>query len=434
VSADAVPATAKSLVRGGSALAMAMMVATAGNFALNLFLGRALTPAEFSDANLMVTLSLTLTSVALGLQLVAARFVGTYDQAGSPEKSDRLARTLRGYALGVGMVTALVLALGSSFWSQLFQTASVWPFVILAVGMPFYLLQAVGRGVMQGRLRFRSLALSYVVEMVVRLGTGVGLVALGFGVNGATLGLTVAFIATSLAVKILGKSGSGRVGPGPAFSEVRTYAALVSVLLTAQMLANNSDVFAAKAFFDPSDAGIYAAIALVGRAVFFLAWSVATVVFPVVARRHASGGDTGSLLRGGITAVGAMGAVCAVAAYFFGGPVLGIVLGPAYAGVSAPLAAYAATTTLFAIANLVASHELSRGHNVQSRLLLGAAVMQVALLLVWHDSTAQLIAAQFVPMTTLLAVMVLRHARHRLSAGTLSPARRKKQRRESPRP
>ena len=405
---DAAPAAAKSLVGGGSYLAVAMIVANAGNFVLNLFLGRVLTPAEFSDANLMVTLSLTLTSIALGLQLVAARFVGTFDQAGMPEKSNRLAGILRRYALAAGLVTGLALALGSGFWAQLFHTASFWPFVILGVGMPFYLMQSVGRGVMQGRLRFRELAASYVVEMIVRLGGGIALVALGFGVNGATIGLSVSFIATSIAVRLLGRSPAGKVSPAVDLVEVRRYAALVSVLLLGQLLTNNSDVFAAKIFFEPAAAGVYAAIALVGRAVFYLAWSVATVVFPVVARRHASGGDTGSLLRGGIIAVGAIGAVCSLGALLLGGPVLGVILGPAYSDLSVPLAAYAATTTLFAIANLVASHELSQGTNIQSRLLLGASVVQVALLLIWHDGTAQLIQAQFVAMVLLLGAMIVR--------------------------
>jgi O-antigen/teichoic acid export membrane protein len=408
MSAPPAPSAAKSLVRGGTYLAVAMIVANAGNFGLNLFLGRVLTPAEFSDANLMVTLSLTLTSLALGLQLVAARFVGTFDQAGHPEKSDRLARTLRGYALGAGLVTGAALAVGSGFWSELFNTASWVPFVILGIGMPFYLMQSVGRGVMQGRLRFRELASSYVVEMIVRLGGGVALVALGFGVTGATIGLSVSFIATSLVVRFLGTSSAGRTGPAVDLGEVRSYAALVSVLLVGQLLTNNSDVFAAKIFFEPTAAGIYAAIALVGRAVFYLAWSVATVVFPVVARRHASGGDTGSLLKGGITAVAVIGFSCALGALLLGGTVLGVILGPAYSELSVPLAAYAATTTLFAIANLVASHELSQGSNIQSRLLLGASVVQVVLLLVWHDSTAQLIQAQFAAMALLLVAMSVR--------------------------
>jgi hypothetical protein len=57
----------------------------------------------------------------------------------------------------------------------------------------------------------------------------------------------------------------------------------------------------------------------------------------------------------------------------------------------------------------VASHELSQGRNTQSWLLLGASLVQLVLLLVWHESTAQLIIVQFVAMVLLLGVMVARH-------------------------
>ena len=401
----------RALLAGGTVLALAMVIANVGNYALNLLLGRWLTPAEFSDANLMVTLMLTLTSIALCLQLVSARFIGIHDTAGEPERSDELARTLRRWGLFAGVVTGLLLAGPSVWWRQIFHTGSAWPFVILGLGMPFYLAQAVGRGVMQGRMRFRPLALTFVVEMVVRLGAGVLLVSLGFGVGGATFALTASFVATYVAVSMLGgraAGSSGRTaGPPQDLALVRSYAGLVSILLIGQIIANNSDVLVAKAFFAPSDAGVYAAVALVGRAVFFLSWSVATVVFPAVAARHAGGGDTRGLLRGGIAAVLAIGLLCTVGAAVVGGPVLGVVLGPAYSGLSGYLAAYAAVTTMFAVANLVASHDLSQGRVGRCWLLLAASVLQVVLLLLWHEGMAPLIRAQGVAMAVLLVSMVL---------------------------
>ncbi|KJC63835.1 Membrane protein involved in the export of O-antigen and teichoic acid [Agreia bicolorata] len=395
----------RRLVRGGSLLAVSMLVANAGNYALNLFLGRVLTPAEFSDANLMVTFLFTLTSIALCLQLVAARFIARADELGFAGDSDALARRLRRIALIAGTATGAVLAAASPFWSTIFQTASPWPFVILGAGIPFWLVQAVGRGVMQARLLFPALALSFVLEMVTRVGLGILLVSFGFGVEGATIALTVSFIVTCVAVSFLSHSRSDRTGDGISAVEVRSYAALVSVLLLGQIIANNSDTFVAKAFFAPTDAGIYAAVALVGRAVFFLTWSVATVIFPVVARRHAAGRESSAVLRTGILVVVGIGAACAAGALWLGGPVLGIVLGPAYGGLSTPLAAYAGMTTLFAVGNLVASYRLSQSRVTESWILLGASVLQVALLLVWHGDIATLIAMQFIAMSTLILAL-----------------------------
>ncbi len=389
-------------------LAIAMLVSNAGNYVLNLFLGRVLTPAEFSDANLMVTFLFSLTSIALCLQLVAARFIARSDENGYPGDSDQLARRLRWVALGAGIVTGAALVGAAPFWSSVFHTASPEPFMILGIGVPFWLVQAVGRGVMQARLLFSPLALSFVVEMIARLGLGIVLVTLGLGVNGATIALTASFIVTCAIVTVTSRSRSTVMGDGISGSEVRAYAALVSILLIGQIIANNSDIFVAKATFTPTDAGIYAAVALVGRAVFFLAWSVATVVFPVVARRHAAGRESSTVLGGGIVAVLAIGAACSLGALWLGGPVLGVVLGPAYAHLSLPLAAYAAMTTLFAIGNLVASYRLSQSRVTESWLLLAASVLQLSLLLIWHDGITTLIAVQAIAMGLLVVVLAAR--------------------------
>ncbi|OLF07069.1 MATE family efflux transporter [Actinophytocola xanthii] len=402
-------------------LAVAMLVANAGNYLLSLFLGRVLTPAEFSDANLMVTTLFTLTSVALCLQLVAVRFISRSDELGFPGDSDLLARRLRRVALVSGVIASLVLAFGAPWWSTIFQTASSWPFVILGAGVPFWLVQAVERGVLQARLMFAPLALSFVVEAVTRVGLGVLIVSLGGGVSGATVALSASFVVTYAVVRVASRSRSDRTGAGISPSEVRAYAGLVSVLLIGQIIVNNSDIFVAKAFLTPTEAGIYAAVALVGRAVFFLAWSVATVVFPVASRRHAAGHGSLAVVRKAILTVVGIGAACAVGALWVGGTVLASVLGPAYAGLSVPMAAYAAMTTLFAVGNLVASYRLSQSRVTESWLLLSASLLQLALLLIWHRNMAELIAVQSIAMAVLVGVLGARALAHRGRTSARAP-------------
>ncbi|QHC68014.1 oligosaccharide flippase family protein [Rathayibacter sp. VKM Ac-2759] len=401
-------APARRLLRGASALSAAMLLANAGNYALNLFLGRVLTPAEFADANLMVTFLFSLTSIALCLQLVAARFVARADELGHSGDSDRLARRLRRIALVSGLGAGAVLAFGAEFWSTLFRTASPWPFVVLGAGVPFWLVQAVGRGVLQARSLFAPLALSFVIEMVVRVGSGVLFVSAGYGVMGATIALSASFVVTCAVVAAVARPRGGPVAGSIGRGEVRAYAALVSILLVGQIIANNSDVFIAKAVLDPTDAGIYAAVALVGRAVFFLTWSVATVVFPEAARRQAAGRDSAAVLRAGVGVVVGIGAACSLGALWVGGPVLGVVLGPDYSGLSLPLAGYAGATTLFAVANLVASYRLSQSRTTESWLLLGAAVLQTVLLVIEHRDMTALIAMQAVAMSVLVLVLAVR--------------------------
>ena len=262
---------------------------------------------------------------------------------------------------------------------------------------------------LQGKLSFRPLAATFVVEMLVRVSLGVALVALGFGVVGATVGLTASFIATWLHVRVL----AGRITPTPLGSgvsrEIITFAGPIALLLIGQIIVNNGDVLIAKRFLDPETAGIYAAIALVGRAVFFLSWSVATTLFPAAAQRSEKGQDANGLLYGGLVVVALLGAGIVTGAAFLGGPVLGRVFGPEYADVSGPLAWYALATSLFAMANLIVSHHLSMGRKTEAFLLLLGGIGQTVALLANRGSIDSLIGAQVVSMTALFFVIFASH-------------------------
>lgn len=399
----------KALLAGGSVLGAAMLVANAGNYLLNVLLGRWLTPAEFADANLMVTLMLLVTAIAVALQLIAARYAGQHHANNTPAATDALARWLEQRALLFGTLIAVALIAPAGSWQSFFRTDSAWPFIILGLGMPFYLAQAIGRGVLQGRLGFRPLASTFVVEMLVRLIVGVVLVMVGLGVEGATIGLTVSFIATWVAVNRIYSAAPGGSVAALELDDLRRYTIPVGVLLLGQIIVNNGDVLISKRFLDPHTAGVYAAIALIGRAVFFLSWSVATTLFPAAAQRGEVGQDSEHLLRGGLAAVAAIGAGCTIGAQVLGGEVLGRVFGPEYADVSSPLAKYAFATSLFAMANLIVTHHLSSGGARAGVVLLAGAILQTVLLLFGRGSIDSLIRAQVIAMAVLFVAVLAAH-------------------------
>jgi len=400
----------RALLTGGTVLAVAMFAANGGNYLLNVFLGRWLTPPEFADANLMVTLMLLITAIAVSLQLIAARFAGINEVNGNDDATVKLVGSLQTRAATIGTVVALVLCLGASQWAAFFNSESAVPFVILGLGMPFYLVQAVGRGVLQGLLSFSALAKTFLIEMVVRVSLGIGLVAAGFGVAGATLALTASFVATWWAVdRAVEPRFRTRLTRSALDRQVLTYAAPVALLLLGQIIINNGDVLISKRALDPTDAGVYAAVALVGRAVFFLSWSVATTIFPAAAQRDEAGEQSNGLLYAGLAAVGALGLGAVVGAMVLGGPVLGRVFGPEYAGVSRPLATYAFATAVFAMANLIVSHWLALGRVREAVIMLVGGVAQTLLLLRADANLDALISAQVTAMLILLAAVSISH-------------------------
>jgi O-antigen/teichoic acid export membrane protein len=392
--------TVGTAARGATILTLATLGANLGNYAVNVMLGRWLTAEAFSDATLMVTLMLAATALAVSLQLVAAKTTTT-GGAG-------LAGWLTARASLVGAGLGIVLAVGSPILSSFFNTSSAVPFVVLGIGMPFYVMQSVGRGVLQGRLEFGRLAATFVVEVVVRATLSICLVDLGFGVVGATMGLTASFIGTWAYVSYAcGYSWSpiSERARASVFSAARP----VALLLVAQVVINNEDVFFSKRYLEPAVAGRYGAVALIGRGVFFAAWAVATAVFPVAAARTETVGRADRLLMAALGAVLAIGLTATVGAALFGNVALGRVFGEEYEGLAGPLSAYALATTCFAVANLFATYHLSLGNNQASLILLGGAVVQTIALLVSHDGIGAVVNAQLVSMALLATVVVGHH-------------------------
>jgi len=391
----------RNLLAGGSLLSAATLAAGVGNYGLNVVLGRWMSPSQFADANLVVTLMLLVTAVAISFQLLTARFTSRHHATGASDDAERLERWLENLAFAVGVVMAVAMTFGAQSVALFFNSPSAWPFAILGWGLPFYLAQGVGRGALQGRLRFGALAATYLVEVGVRLGVAIPLVAAGFGVAGASFGLSISFVVTWFVVR--GITGRRAAGPAPAHELRRLLVEVgpVAILLAGQIVINNQDVLWVKRTFEPEIAGAYAVVALVGRAVFFLSWSVVSTVFPASTRRDSVGASSASLLWTALAAVLLIGLAAIVGSVVAGEEVIGSVFGSSYVEISRYLPWYAGATTLFAAANLFASYELSVGRSLGPVLVLSGAALQSSLLFVLGGSLDGVIAAQVAAMAVL---------------------------------
>jgi O-antigen/teichoic acid export membrane protein len=402
------PVAGRSLVRGGAVLSLAMLVANAGNYGLNIGLARWLSRAEFGDATLLVTLFLVATAVAVTLQLITAREVARLDGGGDGRAADSLERWLARRATRWGVVAAFVLAAASPLLSDLFRMGGSLPLLVFAAGLPAFLALAVHRGARQGRLRFGRLALSFVAEMAARVALTIALIGLGLGVTGTAAGLTAGVVAALLVSRPAPDPdvGAAPIQPDTHRATVRAAAGPTIVLLVGQIIINNGDVLVAKATFDSDVAGAYAAAALVGRAVFFATWSVVTTLLPALARGRDDSAEHARLLRAGLVIVSGMSLTLTIAAWLGGSAALTLAFGPAYADVGSLLGPYALATSLFAVVNLVATHDLARGRTGAPRLLLAGAVVQTAVLLVTHGSPEAVVAAQMVVMAALATAVI----------------------------
>ncbi|MEI8165120.1 MAG: polysaccharide pyruvyl transferase family protein [Chloroflexales bacterium] len=398
------------LIGGGALLLASMTIVNAGNYLFNLVLGRWLGPAAFADLSLMITAFLIVTLITATLQTISAKFAAMYAADGDTARVQLIRAWLGRWAWGLGGATLAVLAIGAPFWQQFFQTTSLWPFVILGLGLPFYYAQGIDRGVLQGATRFTALALSYQVEMWARLIFAVALVALGWSVNGAVAGVTLSLVAAWLAAAWpLGGVPRRPIGPGLRPAERRAIAAFagpVVAALVGQVLINNSDILIVKHFFPSAEAGHYAALALIGRVVFFATLSVVAAMFPIAAQRHQRGEAHRHLLWLALALVAAASLAVIGAALLFPALMVQLLFGAAYLPIAPLLWLYAAATMFYALANVVINYRLAIGDGGGSALVVAAGMAQVVGLWLFHASLDQVVMVQVILMAVLLAALI----------------------------
>lgn len=377
-------------------LSLTMLGVSAGNYLLNLATARWLEPAEFGDANLAINLVLGSAAVAATLQLVTARSVAS-------GRSDTRSFTVWAWAIGAALGALLVA--GAWVLQDVLSTSTPWMFVIVGAGLPIYFVQAVSRGALQGELRIGRLAASYAAEAAVRIVVALGLLLAGAGVIGVAVAISVSFVGSAVVAR---RTGRHVDVSEPSPDRVRSVTVMATVLLVGQVVIANGDVVIAKWLLTPDDAGAYAAAALIGRSLFFLSWPVVHAAFPIVAKATCADERRAATRRALVPVIaGCVIGVASLAA--FGDRLAPLLLGESADGAVDLLVLYATATSLFAVANVLASLGLASARRGAPTMLGLGAVLQTGLLVSAGDEPIGLVRAQALAMLLTLVAVAVAH-------------------------
>src|SRR5215831_18738922 len=268
----------QAVVLGGSiVMLMNTTIVSAINFVYNVVMARMLGPSRFGHVTASVTLLMLCSAVTLAFQMVCAKFVARNPTPGAKVGVYRSLLS-RAWLVSLGLSGALFLA--RKPMTAFLNLPDTRLLGLLALGIAAYAPLGVRRGAMQGLCSFRRLSRSFVTEALTRLGAAVLLVYVGYGELGAVGAICLAVLA-SYSVSGLGpelRVRSERWDPASLGEGVQAI-----VFFVGQVIICNTDVLVVKHFFAPEVAGLYAAVALVGRLVYFSSWSVVSVMFPVSA-------------------------------------------------------------------------------------------------------------------------------------------------------
>ena len=394
---------------------LSVFLVNGGNYLYNLVLGRLLGPEAFAEAALLITLLLVLSFMGMTFQLATAKFAVLFS-GGQWEAF--LSKVYRKASL-FGVLTGVLLLIFSNDLQSIFQTQTPWMFRVFGIGIPFYFLMSVNRGKYQGQDDFAKLSITYQTEMWSRLLITVGLllivplepallVALGiafsflFGLIPATGNATSLFKSKTLSTENK--------------KRVSHFMLLTACYEFTQIIINNSDVLLVKHYFDPTHAGLYASLALIGRVVYFVAWMFVMLLLPSVVRKQKEGEPTAPILLKYVGYISCLAAGIILACYLFPEPIINLMFGEAYVSMAHLLWQYALATSLFAISNIFAYYYLALDKYVPVILSGLLGMSQIVLVVFFHTSLAMVVQVQILAMVALLVAQLIYFAHQKMAA------------------
>jgi len=379
-------------------------LATAINFAYNIAVARFLGPIGFGHATAVYTLLVLISAFTLSFQILSAKVVA--QQASPPAKS----AAYQGFhrkAWASGILAALLLLLFRTVVSQYLNLPSPVLVALLALGVAFYVPLGSRRGYLQGACGFRHLTANIVLEGLVRLGGSLLFILLGFGVTGVIVANSAAVATAYLfAIPPLPKA----MAPEPRIPDAFREALQAIVFFIGQVIINNCDIELVKHFFPPAPAGLYAAIALVGRVIFAFSWAVVNTMFPIVAGTATQERANRGVLRTSLLLVLGIGLILTLGLRLAPQEIWTALFGSHFSlagkyGIPYLLALYAATTSIYSLSVVIIAYEMSYKIANTSWVQLAFSAVLIASIYRLHSSLQQVLWVQLAMMSLLLLVV-----------------------------
>ncbi|HEX3661979.1 MAG TPA: hypothetical protein VHU89_11135 [Acidobacteriaceae bacterium] len=394
------------IVSGSFVLLVGSGVATATNLAYNIAVARFLGPAGFGHATAVYTLLILISALTLSIQIVSAKMVA---QQGTREGKKAVYRLFHRAAWVAGIAVGLGLLVFQRPIASFLNLPSPSLVALLSVGAAFYVPLGARRGYVQGACAFRSLATSLVIEGVGRLGGSLLLVKMGFGVPGVIAANSAAVVLAYLLL-IPQRGPAMRIPQLRQEAQRETIQALI--FFAGQVLISNWNIVLVKHFFAPRGAGLYAAVAMVGRVIFTSSWAVVNSMFPLVAGTRAEDRRGFRVIATPLLLVLAVGSVIVLALHlappwiwttFFG---KGFFLTGRY-DLSYLMEMYGIMTVIYCLSVVLITYEMSYRIANTSWVQLAFSGMLIGGVCIFHGSLHQVIGVQLTIMIGLLLVVAV---------------------------
>lgn len=259
------------------------------------------------------------------------------------------------------------------------------------------LMSIINIAFLQAKLSFGTTVIINFISAFAKLLLGIGFVLLGYSLHGATGSLVISaallyllgfFPLRFIFLKKL-------ITPKINTKELIAYgipSALTVIGLTSFISA---DILLTKHFFDPVNAGLYAGLSQIGRIIFYLTGPICGVMFPIIVRKHAVKEDFSNTFKLALLFILIPSVFISTFYFIFPNFTILFISKASYLAIAPYLGVFGLYISAYCLLYLLATFYLSiKKTNIYFPILIGA-VLQIALIIAYHQNIAQIIMISF---------------------------------------
>lgn len=281
------------LITGSIVIFLGASLGNIFNFLFNLFMSRNL---SFSDYGVLASLSSLMTLFALPVGAVIPMLVyfsAIHYAKGELDKVRGLYRRVTKTSFFVGVFIFVTFFIFSNQIADFFHIKENSYVVLVGLSTLIAFTSLANQPLLQAKLTFRFIAFLNSLSAFLKLMIGIVFVLLGYSVGGVIWALVasslISYFLSFFPLRFLFSKGT--IIPTISLRTMFFYGAPAALATFGLTSLFTLDIVLVKHFFSPEDAGIYAILSLIGRAIYYFSAPIASVMFPLVVQKHTRGED-----------------------------------------------------------------------------------------------------------------------------------------------
>ena len=388
-----------SLLKNAGIMFFATAIANVFTLLYQLFMVRALVPADFGLLDKLMGLTLLASMPTGTFQAVVTKFIAGFR---AEDDFNKIRAFLWLFLKKLGVLGILALIVFVFFRSEIgayYKTENTILIIMVGLLLIISTVLPLNLGALQGLQKFKSLGAASILNSFLRFTLGVAFVNIGLNVAGALMALIIAGLTAFLAAFIplrkyfLFEQDGGLKSKTEKLDikGIYKYCLPAFIALFSFALLTNMDLQLVSPFFSKEDAGYFAVSRMIGKIILYLPGAITIVMFPKVSEYHTLNKDTTPILKKCLWIVGSIclfaGLICSIFPEF----ILKLLVGKVYPQCIPLVVPFVLSMSFYALSSVFLYYYLSI-HNMKFiYVFMGVAFLQAGLILFFHSSLLQVL-------------------------------------------